>query len=215
MFYSKEKLTDNYYPIIDLKGVNFYKYSSLKHEQFLNFDEELGYQINKNVLKCNIAIPKYKDYICSEKVIVRQSSDSITASYSDYCCIAEYSAFSIKQKDKKVSLKYLIGILNSKYITWYARYNKIIKTGHKKQPQIRIKGINSIPIKKISESEQKPYIEIVDKILAITKSVDYSENPAKKAEVKEYEKQIDEMVYELYGLTAEEIGIVGGQNETF
>jgi len=31
---------------------------------------------------------------------------------------------------------------------------------------------------------------------------------AKKEEVKEYEKQIDQMVYKLYGLTLEEIKIV-------
>ncbi|MEA1981207.1 MAG: TaqI-like C-terminal specificity domain-containing protein [candidate division Zixibacteria bacterium] len=208
LFYAKEKLTDNYYPVISLRGVDFYRYSRLKHEYFLNFDEDLGYQINKKVPKCNIAIPKYKNYICSEKIIVRQSSDSITASYSDDCCVAEYSAFSIKQKDKNMSLKFLIGILNSKYITWYARNNKIIKTGYKKQPQIRIKGINNIPIKKILEEDQKPFIEIVDKILAITKSDDYSENSKEKERVKKYEKQIDQLVYKLYGLTRKEIKII-------
>ncbi|MFA6376582.1 MAG: hypothetical protein WCX69_04260 [Candidatus Paceibacterota bacterium] len=44
--------------------------------------------------------------------------------------------------------------------------------------------------------------------MAITQSGDYSENPAKQAKVKEYENQIDQMVYKLYGLTPEEIGIV-------
>jgi len=44
--------------------------------------------------------------------------------------------------------------------------------------------------------------------LAITGSDDYLENPAKQAKVKEYEKQIDQMVYQLYGLTPGEIEIV-------
>lgn len=51
---------------------------------------------------------------------------------------------------------------------------------------------------------------LVDQILAITKDYDYLENPAKQAQVKEYEKQIDQMVYEIYGLTEEEISIVEG-----
>jgi hypothetical protein len=34
------------------------------------------------------------------------------------------------------------------------------------------------------------------------------ENPAKQAKVKEYENQIDQMVYKLYGLSSEEIKIV-------
>ena len=42
----------------------------------------------------------------------------------------------------------------------------------------------------------------------ITKPCDYLENTAKKEEVKEYEKQIDQMVYKLYELTSNEIKIV-------
>jgi len=38
--------------------------------------------------------------------------------------------------------------------------------------------------------------------------VDYLQNSTKQAQVKEYEKQIDQMVYDLYGLTKEEIKII-------
>ena len=51
------------------------------------------------------------------------------------------------------------------------------------------------------------------KILTITNASDYLQNPAKQAQVKEYEKQIDRMVYELYGLTEEEIKIVEGATQ--
>ena len=60
---------------------------------------------------------------------------------------------------------------------------------------------------------RNPFIKIVDKILAITGSGDYLENPAKQAKVKEYEKQIDQMVYQLYDLTPEEIKIVENSNK--
>ena len=53
----------------------------------------------------------------------------------------------------------------------------------------------------------------VDKILAITKDADYLDNPVKQAQVREYEKQIDRMVYDLYGLTEEEIKIVEGETK--
>lgn len=36
----------------------------------------------------------------------------------------------------------------------------------------------------------------------------------KQAQVKEYERQIDEMVYKMYGLDKEEIQIVEGLNNT-
>ena len=44
-------------------------------------------------------------------------------------------------------------------------------------------------------------VDLVDKILSITKGDDYPKNTSKQAKVKEYEKQIDELVYKLYGLT--------------
>ena len=73
--------------------------------------------------------------------------------------------------------------------------------------------ISALPIKEVSESEQKPFMEIVDKILAITSSSDYLANSEKQAKVKDYEKQIDQLVYQLYDLTPEEIKIVEGKNE--
>ncbi|MFH1561921.1 MAG: hypothetical protein ABIF11_00685 [Nitrospirota bacterium] len=55
---------------------------------------------------------------------------------------------------------------------------------------------------------QQPFIALVDKILAITKDDDYLTNPTKQSKVKEYERQIDQIVYELYGLTEDEIKII-------
>ncbi len=52
---------------------------------------------------------------------------------------------------------------------------------------------------------------LVDKILAITKSDDYLQNPQKQARVKELEREIDQLVYQLYGLTEDEIRIVEGE----
>jgi hypothetical protein len=51
---------------------------------------------------------------------------------------------------------------------------------------------------------------LVDQILAITKDEDYLANPIKQAKVKEIERQIDQMVYELYELTPDEIAVAEG-----
>ena len=53
-------------------------------------------------------------------------------------------------------------------------------------------------------AQQKPIISLVDKILT-TKKADSS------ADTTEWEKQIDHKVYELYGLTEDEIAIVEGR----
>ena len=59
-------------------------------------------------------------------------------------------------------------------------------------------------------AKQTLLINLVDQILSITKAVDYLSNPTKQAQVKELEHRIDQMVYELYGLTPEEIAVVEG-----
>ena len=74
--------------------------------------------------------------------------------------------------------------------------------------QIDKEPLLAIPIYKPSNQEQQPIITLVDQILFITKGDDYLNNPAKQVEVKELEGQIDQMVYEMYGLTPQEIGVM-------
>ena len=62
--------------------------------------------------------------------------------------------------------------------------------------------IKNIPIKNISLKEQQPFINLVDKILeAMKQGKDSSE----------FDNNIDEMVYNLYDLTKDEIKIVEGK----
>ena len=66
-----------------------------------------------------------------------------------------------------------------------------------------------MPIWKSAKTQER-ISKIVDKILTITKDDDYLENSTKQAKVRDYEKQIDQLVYKLYALTSEEIKIVEG-----
>ncbi len=62
----------------------------------------------------------------------------------------------------------------------------------------------------LSRADQLPLITLVNRILAITKAEDYLKNPQKQAKVKSFEAEIDQLVYQLYDLTQEEIKIVEG-----
>ncbi|MCG8183688.1 DUF7149 domain-containing protein [Tenacibaculum piscium] len=106
----------------------------------------------------------------------------------------------IWQKDKNYDLKYLLMLMNSKLGEYWFNSN-----GKKRGigVDIGVKVFRQFPIKEISEKEQTPFIEKVDKILSIKK-----ENPESDTSV--LEKQIDQMVYKLYGLTADEVAIVEG-----
>jgi len=111
------------------------------------------------------------------------------------------------------NLKYIIALLNSKPVfLFFRRFYAGNILGEKGFKYSKV-YLEQLPILKIPESDQKLFIDLVDKILAITKDNDYLNNSTKQANVKEYENQIDQMVYKLYGLTEEEKRIVESINK--
>jgi len=108
--------------------------------------------------------------------------------------------------DKNYDLRYVVALLNSSFISWFAY--RFIFCSAIRTMDFDNYYVGKIPVVELNKEEQKPAIKLVDRILPITKTDDYLENPTKQAEVREYEQQIDQLVYKLYGLTPEEIRIV-------
>ncbi len=108
-------------------------------------------------------------------------------------------------RTNRMSLKYLVGVLNSKLIEfWLKHKGKMQGTNC----QIDKEPLINLPLIQPEGKEQNEVATIVDKILAITKDSGYLENPIKQTKVRDYEKQIDQLVYNLYGLTRDEIKII-------
>lgn len=149
--------------------------------------------------------PRDMKYFTNPKIIFKGMFVENEFAYDDNGYFVGFSFSSIIQKDQNYDLKYILAILNSKFaLDWFYRNGKKRGAG----VDIGVEKLRLFPIKIATMSEQKPFIEIVDKILAKTKSGDYLENQENKTQVKQYEKQIDPMVYKLYGLTDGEIKIV-------
>lgn len=156
------------------------------------------------------------DKIVSQEIIAHiqnpQPHILITIFYDNTNRLVNDTCVEIKVLDKRIERKFLLAYYQSTFCNWYAYnlvYNRAIRTMH-----FIDYYITQIPIPKVileNIEPQKKIIDIVDRILGITKDDDYLTNPAKQSKVKEYEHQIDEMVYELYGLTPEEIAIVEGK----
>ncbi len=119
---------------------------------------------------------------------------------------SEFKGFEIRKGD--LSLKYALAVLLSSLETFYFRRRFATESLQGATSHTYPASVRALLIKKISSREQKPFISLVDKILAITKDDDYLENPAKQAKVREYEKQIDQLVYKLYDLTPKEVKII-------
>lgn len=106
------------------------------------------------------------------------------------------------QSNNMKLIKILLAIINSNLAISYIK-EKYASASYNGGITFNKDMINNFPIPKIENLEM--ILNIIDKILEITQSEDYLENKEKQDVVKEYEKQIDIMVYKLYDLTYQEV----------
>jgi adenine-specific DNA-methyltransferase len=135
-----------------------------------------------------------------EKVVAPQRSRRNMFGYNDIPFYTSADVYFITKKDAAFSLKYVLALLNSKlYFLWL--YHK----GKRKGEMLELyqKPLTEIPVKRISAKEQKPFVGLVDCILA-------AKHREAEADTSALELEIDRLVYALYGLTQEEIQIVEG-----
>jgi hypothetical protein len=133
-----------------------------------------------------------------EKIaVLRKCSKEPLFSYSDFECYLP-AAFYIIQSDR-INLKYLTGLLNSKLVEfWLRKKGKMQGNNY----QLDKEPLLEIPIYKPSEKEQNEIAKLVDKIISLKQQGKDSS---------EQEKKIDELVYKLYDITADEQKIIEGQ----
>jgi len=98
-------------------------------------------------------------------------------------------------------LKFLIAILNSRL--FFFAIKVFYGGGALGGTGIRMKHtfFEAMPVPAIPQAQQRPFVELVDKILA---------KKERGQDTTTEEAKIDQMVYKLYGLTKEEIRIVEG-----
>ena len=93
-------------------------------------------------------------------------------------------------------LKYLCAVLNSSLATWWVQ--SMAATTGMGLTEWTIVTVERIPVPQISTAEQGPLACLVDQILA-------AKAAKLTADTAVLEREIDDYVFKLYGLTAEEI----------
>ncbi len=132
-----------------------------------------------------------------EKILTRQTADEIIATFDDENYYYANTLHGTTITNTNFDKFYVLAIMNSKLITWY--YRSSTAEEGKVFAQIKIALLKLLPIKNISKKEQQPYIDLVDKIL----------DKKKKDEATTIlENQLDNMIYELYGLNDDEIKMI-------
>ena len=151
------------------------------------------------------------------KLIWRQTASSIIASVDEIGVWFGRSIIGAILKEKfenKVDLYYALAIFNSKYID-YLYHQRVLEIG-KVFPQVKLKYLRDLPFVVASKQQQKQISEKAKTMIRL--NVDLQKTPensdkwsAIKKEIGKTDKEIDEKVYKLYGLTEEEIKIIVGK----
>ncbi|MBI2485536.1 MAG: Eco57I restriction-modification methylase domain-containing protein [Deltaproteobacteria bacterium] len=188
------------------KQYQFSKYSDIKPGSYIS---------SKNLSKVISNTSDRYEKIFQEKILIAEDALQISATLDVDFRIPQGGVYFATSKTNSFELKFLLGLLNS-YLLSYI-YEVLYAGMHMGGGYLRYRSIflEGLPIpKKLFNSGDKmqtTVMNLVDRILSITKNNHYLESSTKQAKVKEYERQIDQMVYELYGLTDEEIRIVEGK----
>lgn len=153
----------------------------------------------------NLAAPRTDFRLFSTKrILVRQ-----IPSKPPYCinaCLTEEIALNDRNSMNIINFKesheLVLAILNSKLISyWFV--HKFGKLQRGTFPQFKVNELAIFPIPKTFEPYREVLVNYVNQILA-TKRYDLA------ADITVLEREIDQLVYQLYGLSEEEIAVIEG-----
>jgi len=197
-FFSDEK-TD--YKL--LKGIDIERWV-VKQHRWLKNKKRLDWEQAERFLK-----PK----VLSQRVVAHIENPTphikITACYDEEGIIITNTLMSF-DLDKRIDPKSWLAYLNSSFVSWYAYnfiYCRAIRT-----MDFYDYYIQQLPIPAgLLTNDAKHLINLADQIIRLLRERDSTGSSKKKLE--EFQHQIDQTIYDLYGLTKKEIEIVEKTSE--
>ena len=177
---------DNYNLI---RGRNIQRYSTPISEEWIWYRPDLFME------KAGAGPRRIEYFVVPSKIIIKDVATEICATIDEKRYLCNDTLNLIYKLDKSFPQKYILGILNSKVIRFW--HKKVFPEGL----HIKIYQLKEIPIPVVNVTKQQSVIGLVDRILNAKR-----DNP--NADTSSLEKQIDHIVYHLYGLTYDEIRVV-------
>jgi len=186
-------------------GKNISRYHLSSTNVWVNYKPEImmAYEVErKNGKRAGLWMRDIKIFE-RDKIIYRKVGKELIATYAEPGVYYEQTVHSCHITSNQYNAKFILGLFNSSLFKYF--YHNVNSQGGDIFPQIRISSVENLPIKIASLENQQPFIDKVNKILSLK-----SQDP--HADTQAIEQEIDAMVYELYGLSEEEIRIVKGLN---
>ncbi|MCP4401196.1 MAG: N-6 DNA methylase, partial [bacterium] len=209
-FVANEQSDARYKPF--LLGGNIKPYSLKWSRKWVCYDKQLEKKFT------NQAFRDESIFLSSPKLLIRQimGQERIYATIDSEKYYADQTLYILQPKKNKYSLFYILGLLCSKVMTFY--FSKTLADGKQTFPKIKGAQIKQLPIHiidfvELSEKFQHDKIvEFVEQMLDLHRQLQDAKMPQAQTmltrQIEATDRQIDRLVYELYGLTEEEIEIV-------
>jgi hypothetical protein len=151
------------------------------------------------------------------KILLRKTGNSIIATYENTGIFPEQSLYFLFNNHSEMHYLYLLGILNSRLMNYYFQAKAL--TNKESIAQVKKIDLDKLPIRTIDfdnpddVAKHDHMVELVETMLDLHRQRPAASGEAQKiitARIESTDREIDQLVYELYGLTDEEIGIVEG-----
>jgi type I restriction-modification system DNA methylase subunit len=190
VFDATSKLGDDYYKL--LRGSDINKYT-------INWTSGVWLKYGEH-----IAEPRFSaNFFDDEKIVVRQTSDKLIATIDTekYICMNNLHVITRRKQGRDMNFKFVLALINSKLLDFY--YTLLNPEKGESLAEVKKENLSVLPINIERNDLERKIVALVDRILSLRrKNV--------MAEIQDLESQIDQLVYQLYGLTEEEIRIVEG-----
>ena len=162
------------------------------------FYSDLATRTEKGRTPYNVRDCAYHEELTREKLVWIDLADRGRFAYDNSGIFCLNTTFFMSGE----ALKYLCAILNSTLVTWFVK-NTALNSGMGTPRWIR-GSVERLPIPKLTAAKQRPFVRLVDRVLE-AKAADSD------ADTSELEREVDRLVYDLYGLTGQEVAAVAGR----
>ncbi|MFA4890888.1 MAG: N-6 DNA methylase [Candidatus Gracilibacteria bacterium] len=208
LLFHKEKINSSCKPLLFGNDIN--RYQKTFSNNYVDYREEYmkeqeGIRVGDKGLGLRL---RYKELYERPKILTRKTADKIIATYDDENYYYEQTLHSTHITNKKYLSLYVLALLNSTLFKYF--YQSIVKQSGTIFPQVRISMLKSLPIKQCSIADQEKIAKKAQTMLDLNKelqatSANTDKHNSLQREIEKLDREIDEAIYKLYGLTNEEI----------
>ena len=196
-YHSDEPLDDTYLP--EIRGKHVHRFSISTPQRYLSYGPWL-------------AEPRAPHFFFKPKAVLRKVlGTKLHGTFLERPYGIDQSLYILVSKeDDTHAIKFALGILVSALGAWYLRTKHSIYD--RLYPWYTKTQLASFPIREGEEERSRRLVELVDFMLALNEQLPAAKTPHEKSSLERQiattDRQIDQLVYELYGLTEDEIRIV-------